>query len=195
MNKRILIVASIIVVLIILGGLLTFSHNTAKLNTEITFIGNGSVENGDSVDFVLKDAQGKPIADKNLSILFESNGEVEKYSIITDSQGRGSLVINNENNGNYSITVNFDGDEKYNSCSATHKITVGKDSSESVDYSTSGSYSSSSSSSSSSSGLKYDNELNVNYDSNGRISGGQADGMDIDDARKNRPNTDNGNLE
>lgn len=195
MNKRIIIVASIIVVLIILGGLLIFSHNTAKLDTEITFLGNGSIENGDSIDFVLKDAQGKPIADKNLSILFESNGKVEKYSIITDSQGKGSLVVKDENNGNYSITVNFDGDDKYNSCSATQKIILGKNGAESVNQTTSGSYSASSSSSSSSSGLNYDNELNVYYDSNGRISGGQADGMDINYARNNRPTINNGNLE
>jgi hypothetical protein len=199
MNRNIIIVL-IIIFLVILGGLLVFSQNTAKSDTQITFSGNTSLDNGDSINFTLKDAQGNPLANQNVSILFEGNGNVEKYSIITDSQGKGSLVLNNEGSGNYTISVSFAGDDKYNSCSATQKITVGEQNTANNDYSSSDSASqstsdSSYSSSSSSSNVNYDSELNVNYDSNGRVVGGQSDGASYEELKNNQPQVDeDGNL-
>ncbi|MBE6489343.1 MAG: carboxypeptidase regulatory-like domain-containing protein [Methanobrevibacter sp.] len=192
MNRNIIIVL-IVIVLIILGGLVAFSLNTAKADTQITFSSNTSLKNGDSVDFVLTDAQGNAIANQNVTILFEGNGDVERYSVITDDQGRGSLVLNDEDSGNYTITVSFAENEKYNGCSATQKITLGEESQTTSDYSASSydssSYSTGASSSSSSSGseLTYDSELNVNYDSNGRVVGGQNDGASYEDIKNNHP--------
>nr|WP_295162035.1 carboxypeptidase-like regulatory domain-containing protein [uncultured Methanobrevibacter sp.] len=193
MNRNIIIVL-IVIVLIILGGLVAFSLNTAKADTQITFSSNTSLKNGDSVDFVLTDAQGNAIANQNVTILFEGNGDVERYSVITDNQGRGSLVLNDEDSGNYTITVSFAENEKYNGCSATQKITLGEESQTASDYSASSydssSYSTSTSSSSSSSSgseLTYDSELNVNYDSNGRVVGGQNDGASYEDIKNNHP--------
>ena len=191
MNRNIIIVL-IVIVLIILGGLVAFSLNTAKEDTQITFLGNTSLKNGDSVDFILKDAKGNALANQNVTILFEGNGDVERYSVITDNQGRGSLVLNDEDSGNYTITVSFAENEKYNGCSATQKITLGEESQTTSDYSAS-SYDSSSyststgSSSSSSSELNYDSDLNVNYDSNGRVVGGQNDGASYEDIKNNHP--------
>ncbi|MEE0901411.1 MAG: hypothetical protein UIB31_02675 [Methanobrevibacter sp.] len=193
MNRNIIIVL-IVIVLIILGGLVAFSLNTAKADTQITFSSNTSLKNGDSVDFVLTDAQGNAIANQNVTILFEGNGDVERYSVITDNQGRGSLVLNDEDSGNYTITVSFAENDKYNGCSATQKITLGDVSQPTSDYSASSydssSYSTSTSSSSSSSSgseLTYDSELNVNYDSNGRVVGGQNDGASYEDIKNNHP--------
>ena len=193
MNRNIIIVL-IVIVLIILGGLVAFSLNTAKADTQITFSSNTSLKNGDSVDFVLTDAQGNAIANQNVTILFEGNGDVERYSIIADDQGRGSLVLNDEDSGNYTITVSFAENEKYNGCSATQKITLGEVSQPTSDYIASSydssSYSTSTSSSSSSSSgseLTYDSELNVNYDSNGRVVGGQNDGASYEDIKNNHP--------
>lgn len=193
MNRNIIIVL-IVIVLIILGGLVAFSLNTAKEDTQITFSGNTSLKNGDSVDFILKDAKGNALANQNVTILFEGNGDVERYSIITDDQGRGSLVLNDEDSGNYTITVSFAENDKYNGCSATQKITLGEESQTASDYSASSydssSYSTSTSSSSSSSSgseLTYDSELNVNYDSNGRVVGGQNDGASYEDIKNNHP--------
>ena len=193
MNRNIIIVL-IVIVLIILGGLVAFSLNTAKEDTQITFLGNTSLKNGDSVDFILKDAKGNALANQNVTILFEGNGDVERYSVITDNQGRGSLVLNDEDSGNYTITVSFAENDKYNGCSATQKITLGEESQTTSDYSASSydssSYSTSTSSSSSSSSgseLTYDSELNVNYDSNGRVVGGQNDGASYEDIKNNHP--------
>lgn len=203
MNKNILI-ALIIIVLIILGGLMVFSHNNVKSDTQIKFLGNNTIKSGDSVNFELTDAQGKALSGKDVSIKFESPHGTEKYTIKTDSQGRGSLVVKNETAGQYNITVSFNGDDKYNSCSADKTINLIEGTSQNANntasYQNSGSNtasdsSSSASSSSSSSGLSYDSELNVNYDSDGVIVGGQNDGLSYDYIKNNRPNVVDGNLE
>lgn len=199
MNRNILVVL-IVIVLIVLGGLLVFSHTSAKSDTQITFLSNTSLNSEDSVEFVLKDAQGNPLENQNVSILFKDGSEVERYSILTDSNGKGSLVLN-ESAGNYSITVNYGGDDKYNSCSASFTVTIAGANNTAADYSTAQSSqsastgASSSSPSQSSSSLSYDSELNVNYDSNGRVVGGQNDGASYEDLKNNRPNIQDGNLE
>lgn len=200
MNRNILVVL-IVIVLIVLGGLLVFSQTSAKSDTQITFLSNTSLNSEDSVEFVLKDAQGNPLENQNVSILFKSGSEVERYSILTDSNGKGSLVLN-ESAGNYSITVNYSGDDKYNSCSASVTVTIaGAINNTTADYSTAQSSQStstgtgSSSSSQSSSGLSYDSELNLNYDSNGRVVGGQNDGASYEDLKNNKPDIKDGNLE
>jgi hypothetical protein len=195
MNKNI-IIALIVIVLIILGGLLVFSQNNIKTDTQIKFLGNTSLKNGQSVSFELIDAQGNALAGKELNIVFESPNGTEKFTIETDSEGRGSLVINNESSGTYNITVSFDGADKYNACSANETITLIDDALQGTNYSnTYQSSSSYSTTASSSSGLNYDDDLNVKYDSNGKVVGGQNDGADYEDLKNNRPNVVDGNLE
>jgi hypothetical protein len=43
--------------------------------------------------------------------------------------------------------------------------------------------------------VNYDSELNVNYDSNGRVVGGQSDGASYEELKNNQPQVDeDGNL-
>lgn len=182
--KRKIIIALIIIVLIILAGLISFSTGV-KSDTQITFLNNASLENGDQVEFELKDAQGNVLADQEVSITFEGNGEKQNFTITTDSQGRGALVLNDEEDGNYTITVNYDGDEKHNGCSANQLITIG-DASKSSDSSQSTSYTSYSQKTT-------DNGQSSN--SNNVIQGGQNDGLDADYINNNQPTIVNGSLE
>lgn len=204
MNRKI-IIALIVVFLIVLAGIIAFAQTNVKSDTQINFLSNASLKNGDIIEFQLLDAQGKPLANQNISISFGSNGKTEQFSITTDTNGTGGLLINNEESGNYNVNVSYSGDDRHNPCSASKNITVGNGSIENNNATSSGSTnsysssaiseSSSSSSSQSSSGLTYDSELNVNYDSNGRIVGGQNDGASIEDVRNNRPQIDSeGNL-
>ncbi len=202
MNRKI-IIALIVVFLIILAGIIAFAQTNVKSDTQIDFLSNASLKNGDIIEFQLLDAQGNPLAGQNVSISFGSNGKTEQYSIKTDTDGKGGLLINNEELGNYNVNVSYSGDDRHNPCSASQNITIGDGSLESNgSATTSGSSDSSSSSATSdsssyqsSSGLNYDSELNVNYDSNGKIVGGQNDGASIEDVRNNRPQIDSeGNL-
>lgn len=195
MNRKI-IIALIIIVLIVLGCLIAFSSNS-KIDTQINFLSAGNLQNGAQIQFELKDAQGNALANQNINIEFGSNDKKQNFTITTDSQGRGALVLNDENPGNYSISVSYAGDDKHNGCSATKNITIGDETSENVDtsYTYNNSTQSTSYSSSSSSDLNYDSELNEHYDSSGKIVGGQNDGADYDYIKNNPPNVVNGSLE
>ena len=127
---------------------------------------------------------------------FTSNGIDEKYSVYTDKDGKAYLVLENEPEGEHQVVASFNGTDKYNPCKATQKITItsGEEKITSTDNNSTASTiandnSTHSNQASSSSGqtLFYDAELNVYYDQNGIIHGGQTDGASIYDARNNRP--------
>lgn len=203
MNRK-LIIALIIIILIVLGGLIVFSHGNAKSDTQINFLTGTSLKAGDQIQFELKDAQGNALANQQLSITFGSDGQTQTYSLTTDAQGKGALALNNEEYGNYTITVTYIGDEKHNNCTASQTVTVGEVNAENADTytpsetDTSGqatNTSSSTAASQSNTDLSYDSELNVYYDSNGKIVGGQSDGMNYEDVKNNPPQVDEeGNL-
>ena len=194
MNRKI-IIALIIIVLIILGGLLVFSSNI-KTDTQINFLSAGNLQNGAKIEFELKDAQGDALANQNIDIKFTGNGENQNFTITTDNQGKGSLILKDENPGNYSISVSYAGDEKHNGCSANQNITIGDGTSESLNKYTNDTITQSTNSApSTTSDLSYDSELNENYDSNGKIVGGQNDGADYNEIKNNQPTIVNGSLE
>ena len=204
MNRKI-IIALIVIFLIILAGIITFAQTNVKTDTQIDFLSNDSLKNGEKVEFQLLDAQGNPLANQNISISFGGNGQTEQLSIITDTEGKGALLINNEELGNYNVNLSYAGDDRHNPCSTSQNITIGDGSFESdatgtsqstsAQSSTATSDASSASSSQSQSELNYDSELNVQYDSNGKMVGGQNDGADIETVRNNPQQVDSeGNL-
>ncbi|WP_407423887.1 hypothetical protein [Methanobrevibacter sp.] len=199
MYKKILI-ALIIIALLVLGGLIAFTNDNGNGNveTQINFLTNQTLKNGDSVEFQLTDSQGNALANQNLKIVFASTkGQPQNFTITTDSQGKGALVLNGEDDGNYTVTVTYDGDNNYKGCSANQKITVGDASVQNGDATSDSSQSTqtSHSSSSSSSDMNYDSERNVQYDSNGIIRGGQNDGERYSDVQGQSQSVDSeGNL-
>ena len=204
MNRNV-IIALIVIVLVVLVGIFAFA-GTSKTDSQINFLTGNNISYGGQVQFELVDAQGNALSNQNVNISFGSDGQMQTYSIVTDSQGKGGLSLNNEEYGTYNITVTYGGDDKHNGCSANQTITVGETSSESSDSSqqtstessagnATTSTSTSSSQSSSSSDLNYDSDLNVHYDSNGKVVGGQNDGADYNDLKNNPPQVDEeGNL-
>ena len=209
MNKNTLIVILIVIVLAVLGALI-FSQVNSNVDTQINFISPTALNNGENVTFELKDAQGNALANENINIEYVNDGQSQNFTITTDNQGRGYLTIENEESGTRQVTVSFAGHDKYNPCNATQTITIGdatSDVSTSPDTSqnsqststqpssSDNSSSSSSSSSSSNSELNYDSDLNVYYDNNGVIKGGQNDGESYDYIKNNPPEIEeNGNL-
>ena len=123
MNKNIII--AILVVIIILGGAaLLFGQSINKVNTEIKIIGDASLQNGEQVQFVLKDAQGNPISGQEWKITYNGN---EKYSVTTDQNGKGYLSISGEDGGKYDVEVKYAGNDKYNGCTAKETLTITDD--------------------------------------------------------------------
>ena len=214
MNKNIIIVA-IIVIIIAIVGIFAFSltHTSDdKVNTQINFLSEKILKNGEAVQFELKDIQGNVLANENISILFEEEGVNQTYNIVTDSEGKGSLVLNNEYPGTYKVFVSYNGSDKYNGCTAEIEITIEEGTSTESSYSTTSESTSSpsnssagtslyngNSSSSSNSNLHYDSQYNFYYDDNGIIRGGQNDGYSADYIRNSYESgnmvDDDGNLQ
>ena len=79
-------------------------------------------EKGNYFNFTLKDVDGNPLANQNVSIGF--NGVV--YNRTTDENGRAQLQINLAKAGDYTFAIVFLGDNEYNGAFAVQKITVNK---------------------------------------------------------------------
>ena len=197
MNRNHVLIAAIVLVIVILVGIFVFvqphANQGEKLNTEITFLNQQNLKNGEAVEFVLKDGQN-PIAGQNITIKFLENGENQTYSIVTDNEGKGSLVLNNEAPGSYDVTVSYNGTPRYNGCTATQTITIEEGTAEPREETTSTESSTSeptqtnssagtslyNGNSSSQGQLYYDSQYNFYYDDNGIIRGGQNDGYSAD---------------
>jgi len=79
MNRNIIIAILAIIIIAVAGGI-AFAQTSAaadgnKQNTQINFLSNSHLKNGEMVQFELKDSQGKAIADQRLNYL--DFGEVE----------------------------------------------------------------------------------------------------------------------
>ena len=195
MQRNILIIIAVVVIVAIVGAFALTHHGNndeGMLNTEIKFLSQATLKNGEAIQFELNDEKGQHLDNQNITITFVENGENQTYSIITDVEGKGSLVLNNEAPGSYDVIVSYNGTLKYNGCSAKQTITVSEGASSdtaSSDTAESGSSSQPTQSnssagtslyngnSSSQGNLHYDSQYNFYYDDNGVIRGGQNDGM------------------
>lgn len=122
MNKNIII--AIVVIVIIAVGAVVFFGQVGKQDTQIKIINNETFQNGEQVKFELKDSNGAAISGQNVSIIYNKN---ETYSVVTDSNGKGSLLISGESAGKYEIEVKYNGNDKYKGCSAKETITITDD--------------------------------------------------------------------
>ena len=182
MNKKLtVLILSIFIVAVAAGCVLAAE---AKVNTEIKMLSEKTLKNGDNVEFQLKDAQGKPIASQEVNISYESNGKFENYSIITDKDGKGYLVLLNEPLGDHKIIINYTGNDKYNPCKLeeTIKIVEGTAKAENTNANSTActvqfdNVNANKTTSTSNGTLFYCAEYNFYYNSDGIIVGGQGDG-------------------
>lgn len=189
MNKNIIIIAIIVILIAVVGVFALTQMQTGDegmLNTQIKFLNQEKIKNGQAVEFELNDEKGEHLANQNVTIIFTENGENQTYSIITDTYGKGSLVMNNEEPGSYDVEVRYNGTAKYHPTSAKTTITIDDEETQTDESESPAPTSTNSSagtslyngnSSSSSDNLHYDSQYNFYYDDNGIIRGGQSDGM------------------
>ena len=198
MNEKNLLIIAIFIVIVILLGIFIFAmpHNNGidgKQNSQINFLSKDTLKNGEAIEFELKDEKGNPIASQNVTIYFLEDGENQTYSIFTNPEGKGSLVLNNELPGSYQVTVTYNGTVRYNGCSATQTVNVEEgivepseetDSGSAVPDNSSAGTSLYNGNSSQDQQLYYDSQYNFYYDQNGIIRGGQNDGYSADYIRE-----------
>ena len=123
-RQKIIILALIVMVVILLVAVFSMMPGFTKQNTEITFKNNSTLTKGDSLNITLTDANGTALADQTVNITIADGNNAENYhSAVTGENGTASLKLDN-GAGNYTVTVSYDGDEKYNGCNATEEITI-----------------------------------------------------------------------
>ena len=211
MNRNVLL-AIIAIVVIIGAGLFVFSqmNSSDSNNTQINILSPSALKNGEQVIFELKDSTGTAIPEQNVTIAYDDgSGNIQNYNVITDSNGKGYLAINGEDPGNYDVTITFNGTDKYQGCSAKQTITIEEGTSETAESTESNAtastvmYNNETSATDSSQTTEstvtqtyYDAELNVYYDANGIVIGGQNPGASIYELRydKNRFDSEGGEL-
>ena len=126
MNRNI-IIAIIIVIIIAIVGAFALTHqgsgNGEKIDTKINYLNeNATFQNGDQLQFELKDANGTPIAGEHMNITF-SNGN-DTNTVVTDSNGKYSLTLENVTAGDNVVIVKYAGNDKYNDYELQKTITV-----------------------------------------------------------------------
>ena len=203
MNKN-LIIAILVIIIVAVVGFSVFGSGSGngKTDTQINFLSETTLQNGDQIQIELKDAQGNVLANEIINFSYQANGVEEKYSVVTNADGKAFLALSNEDAGDHQVTVSYGGNDKYNPCTATQTITItdGESTSETTDTNSTASTiaydnSSSSSSGSSSSQYYYDSNTGNTYDSNGVIVNGQNEGMTINEEKNLQPGVDeNGSL-
>jgi len=188
MNRKItLLILSIFIVAVAVGAAVAAE---AKTNTEIKMLSEKTLKNGDDIEFQLKDAKGNVIASQKVNISFEANGKFENYSVITDKDGKGYLVLTNEATGDHKVIINYSGNSKYNPSKLEETITIkeGESTSEKTNVNSTAStiqYDNSTANKTTNSSndepLFYDAEYNFYYNKYGIVVGGQNDGANAAD--------------
>ena len=164
-KNKLIIIALIAIILAFLVGIFVSMPNFSKTDSQLEIIGNDTLAEGSNLQIKLTDANGTGLSNQTVKITFtDKDNSTSDYSVVTNDEGVGELKID-KTAGEYDINVAYDGNDGYNGCNATKKITVEKEEP------------TSSSSDSSSSSPRYINDEGGTYDtSTGKYVGGQHDG-------------------
>ena len=136
-QNKIIIIALIAIIAILLVGIFAFMPNFNKQDTNLDFKGKTTFSEGDSLKVMLTDLNGNPIVGQTVNItITDKNGASDYHSVVTDSNGKGKLKLE-KSKGKYDVTAVYGGNDAYNGCNASQKITIKEE--EQQEESTSGS--------------------------------------------------------
>ena len=124
-NNKIIILALIIIIVALLVGLVAMMvPNMTKQDTVLNFKGDSKFDEGDSLKIILTDADGSTLASQTVNVTITDKNKASDYhSVETNENGVGTLKLD-KNAGKYTVTIIYGGNDKYNGCNATKKITI-----------------------------------------------------------------------
>ena len=123
-KNKIIIVALIVVIVALLVGVLVSMPNFAKADSKLEIMCNDTINEGDNLQIKLADANGTALANQTVKITFtDKDNSNSEYSVVTNEEGIGELKVD-KNAGKYDITVIYAGNDGYNGCNATKKLTI-----------------------------------------------------------------------
>ena len=123
-NKIIIGVLIVVIIALLIGIFAVMPNLESKHDTNLTFKCKSTVTEGDSIKVKLTDANGTAIANQTVNVTIEDKDKFSDYhSVVTNDKGVGKVKMD-KNPGKYVITISYSGDDKYNGCNATKKITI-----------------------------------------------------------------------
>jgi co-chaperonin GroES (HSP10) len=84
---------------------------------------NATFKNGDQLQFELKDGNGSALAGQQLNISY-SKDKNQSYTVVTDSNGKYSLILDNVTAGDNVVIVKYAGNDKYHDYELQKTITI-----------------------------------------------------------------------
>ena len=121
---KIIIYVLIAIVIVLLVGLVAIMPQTNKQNTILTFDNGQEFNEGDSIQIKLTDSNGTAIANQTVNVTMTDGNKVSYYySVVTNDNGIGVLNLD-KNAGEYNVTISYGGNDAYNSCNTSQKITI-----------------------------------------------------------------------
>ncbi|WP_405267662.1 Ig-like domain-containing protein [Methanobrevibacter sp.] len=139
MNKRrIVVVVFILIVIAIVAALMLSSYGKDGSYTNLSILGNGTIDENGTVDIKLTSWEGDALENKELKVVLKDSegNKVFEKSADTKTDGVASVDFINVSSGEYNINVTFSGDENYSSSSLSEKLVIGNVTEEVDDNST-----------------------------------------------------------
>ncbi|WP_405283134.1 Ig-like domain-containing protein [Methanobrevibacter sp.] len=124
-KNKIIILALIVVIAVLLVGMAAMMmSNMGKQDTKLKFKSNSTMEEGGSLKVKLTDANGTAIANQTVNVTITDKDKSNSYySVVTNEKGVGTLKLD-KSTGKYDVTIVYGGNDKYNGCNATKKLTI-----------------------------------------------------------------------
>ena len=123
-NKIIILALIVIIVALLVGIAATTMPNVNKKDTNVTYKGKSKITEGDTINLKLTAVNGTPLANQTVNITITNKDKSSSYySVVTNAKGIGKLK-SDKSAGNYTVFINYGGNEIYNACNFTKKIVI-----------------------------------------------------------------------
>ena len=124
-NNKVIIALVIILVVMSLAGLFILNPTHAKTDSRVIVTSNSTLHDGDNFVIKLTDINNTPIANQivNITIIDATGGE-NHQQVTTDSNGDGILPLNGLATTNYTVKIEYGGNDNFTSCNTTQKLQI-----------------------------------------------------------------------
>ena len=126
MENRNIIIVLLVIIAVVLACILTtilLPSVNAKQDCKITITSNETLNEEDNFTIKFTDLNGTPIANQVVNVTIDDGGEKKLGTIVTDSNGDGTLDLN-RTPGSYIVNCTFEGNDEFNHAKASQKIEI-----------------------------------------------------------------------
>ncbi|WP_292877102.1 Ig-like domain-containing protein [Methanobrevibacter sp.] len=123
--NKIILGLVIIFIIMIIAGFFILNPSVAKTDSKVIVTSNSTLNDGDTLSIYLSVLNNTPISNQTVNItIIDANGAQNRQVVTTDANGNGNLQLNGLTAGNYNISVSYGGNNKFNPCNTTQKLTM-----------------------------------------------------------------------